>query len=651
METQYWATKDISEIAVTIEQKFEGYRKWLQNTGYADRIKATYNMFYGIHTNGTLHIQKDKETQLSSINVNHFKSLVRRLHILVTENKLAFSARSKNSDTKSSIESDLARGIVEYYNDEKSMNSTISESVLGALLLFEYYVYCPWDYTEGFELSVDGGQVIKSGDQKFITLSPFDVAKNTVSRESPWFIIREKVNKYNLAAQYPNFAYEITSESLQADIDGLVQERESQSEDDEDYVYKYTLVHTRTPSLASGRMTEVCAGQVLADGVLKYNKLPLFRISAGDMLQTVFKDSPTVELVPLQEALNLLMSGTVTNNMNNARQLIWSSDPNLTLKKLSDGQTLVTSATPPTALNLTGSAAENFKMIDLLKADEQLLSGVNDVARGNPSSNLKSGTSLAVVLAQAIQYVSELQKNYAALASDIASCLVDNIKQFQTEEMTAYIVGSSKKSTIKRFKAEDLMDVERITCSLGNPLMQGLAGRQEMMQNWMQYGVMKDPKQIISFLSTGNLDAQIESDFSDALLIADENEMLRKGEMPLVMLTDLHNEHIPKHNKLLSDRSVREDPILNKGVMDHMQAHIDISRTVPPDLAAALSGQPLPPPAPPPGQPPLPGEQPNPTMEGARMPDVPEETPAPMAEGYNNQLTEMPEEMNTQEQF
>jgi hypothetical protein len=647
METQYWATKPIEEIAKQIEAKFDNYRKWLTDSGYAERIKSTYNMFYGINQDGTLHIEKN-DKNISKINVNHYKSLVRRLHILVTENKLAFSARSKNSDTKSSIETDLARGIVEYYNDEKGMNATLSESVLGALLMFEYYVYCPWDYNEGFELSVDGGQVVKSGDQKFITRSPFDVAKNTVSIDNPWYIIREKVNKYNLAAQYPEFASEIIAESMPSDTEGLLgDEKDIFSDDEADYVHKFTLIHSRSTSMPTGRQTEVCAGQVLSDSGIKYDKVPVFRISAGDILQTVFKDSPAAELVPIQEALNLLMSGTVTNNLNNATQLIWSADPNLTTKKLSDGQTLVTSSTPPTALNLTGSAAENFKMIDMLKADEQLLSGVNDVARGNPSSNLKSGTSLAVVLAQAIQYVSELQKSYADLASDISSCLVDNIKLFQTEEMTAYIVGSSKKSTIKTFKAADLMDVQRVTCSLGNPLMQSLAGRQEMMQNWMQYGVLKDPKQILSFISTGNLDAQIESDFSDALLIADENEMLRKGEMPIVLITDIHEEHMVKHNKLLSDKSVRENPVLSAGVMEHMQSHIDISRTVPPDLAAAIRGQPIPPPAPPPP----PGAEVNPTIDGARMPDVPQGTPEPMAAGYEQQLDAMPQEQGTQEQF
>ena len=642
MENRLWASAPIDEIASEIEEKFDDYKDWLMTTGYGNRIKTTYDTFYGLNSDGTLNITRD-EKEVAQINVNHFKSLVRRLHILVTENKLAFVARSRNSDSKSSLESNLAKGIVEYYNDEKSMNSVLSEAVLGALIMLEYYVYCPWSYSEGFELSVDNGQTVKTGDQRFVSYSPYDVAKCTTNRESPWYIVREKVNKYDLAAQYPEFSVEILASTMETDPSDI--QTPWFSHDEEDFVYKMTLFYSRTPAMPDGRMVEICSTQVLKDSALNYDKVPVFRIVAGDVLQTVFADSPAVELVPLQEGINALYSGTVTNNLNNSVQLIWSADPNLTTRKLSDGQTLVTSASPPQSLNLTGSSAENYKMIEILKQDQQLLSGVSDTARGNPSSNLKSGTSLAIILAQAIQYVSHLQKSYAKLAGDVATCLVNNIQKFCPEEMTAYIVGDSKKGQIKKFKAQDIMDVERITVDLGNPLTQTYAGRQELMQTWQQYGVIKDPKQIVSFLATGNLDQIIESDFSDALLITSENEMLRKGEVPITMITDLHAEHIVKHNKIFSDPIERQNPQLADIALNHMMEHVAIMKTVPPELAAILSGQPLPPP-PPPGPP---SNVPNPTIEGARMPDVPQGTPEQMAAPYEEQLNTMPQEQMTEQ--
>jgi hypothetical protein len=210
--------------------------------------------------------------------------------------------------------------------------------------------------------------------------------------------------------------------------------------------------------------------------------------------------------------------------------------------------------------------------------------------------------------------------------------------------MTAYIVGESKKGQIKKFKAADIMDVERVTVELGNPLTQSLAGRRELLADIMQMGVVTDPKRIISFLNTGNLDQTIEDDFSDALLITSENEMMRRGETPVIMLTDLHAEHIVKHNKLFSDPIEREDPALAEVALAHMMDHVNLMKQVPPDLAAILSGQPLPPPVPPGNEP-----NPNPTIDTARMPNVPQGTPPEMADPYQEQMDAMPQEQGMEQ--
>ena len=281
-------------------------------------------------------------------------------------------------------------------------------------------------------------------------------------------------------------------------------------------------------------------------------------------------------------------------------------------------------------------------MLELMKADQQILSGVNDVARGVGNPNIKTSGGQALYIAQALQYINGLQKSYARLAGDVGTCLINNIQKFCPEEMTAYIVGDSKKGQIKKFKASDIMDVERISVELGNPMTQSLAGRRELLTDMMQMNIIKDPKQIIMFLATGNLDQTIESDFSDALLITTENEMLRRGENPVTMITDLHAEHIVKHNKLFSDPIERENPALAELALNHMMEHIAMMKAVPPELAAILSGQPLPPPPPP-----APPGNPNPTIDTARMPNVPQGTPPEMSDPYQEQMDAMPQDQST----
>ena len=51
----------------------------------------------------------------------------------------------------------------------------------------------------------------------------------------------------------------------------------------------------------------------------------------------------------------------------------------------------------------------------------ETLSGVNSVARGNPEASLQSGTALAMVQSQALQFMSGLQQSYIQLIEDVGT--------------------------------------------------------------------------------------------------------------------------------------------------------------------------------------------------------------------------------------
>lgn len=640
MAETYWAASEISEIAGKIEQKFEDYKKWLETTGYGNRIKISYQRFYAMDEQGALRIVRDKD-DIARIDVNHLRSLLKRMHIMCTENKLAYQPKANNSDSKSQMQSDIARGLCEYYGDEKNMNKIVSQSVLGSLIMMEQIIHAPWDISEGYELGVEDGNAVKSGDQKFELYSALNVARNTSSEKSNWYIIRCKVNKYDLAVLHPEFKDEILSSGINRDVYDMDFSRhnyDSMYIDDDDYTHKYILYHKRTPSMPDGRWTEICATQVLRDGSLVYEDMPVVRMTAGDILETCYGDSPSIDLLGLQQAMNALFSGATTNGLNNAIQLLWSPDPSMSTRVLETGQIAVTSAVEPKSLNLNGSNAETLKLIEIMMQHEQLLSGVNEVARGSPGASLKSGVSLAVVLAQAIQYISEVQKNMAEVAGDLASILMANLRQFGPEELIGYIVGDSRKGHVKKFKKRDIMDIARVTVDLGNPLTQTLAGRWDVAKTWTEMGIMKNPKQIEAFIKSGNLDAVTEDNFSDMILIRSENEQIKQGINPPVLLLDNHAEHIIMHKAVFSSPEAREDPQIVEAGLAHELEHIKQMREVPADLAAIIAGQPLPQLAP---QGP---DETMPTVQGARMPSMPNGVPPQVEDNYNKALQAIPEE-------
>jgi hypothetical protein len=265
-----------------------------------------------------------------------------------------------------------------------------------------------------------------------------------------------------LAALHPEFADQITAAAdSQASLDKY-RLRPIESKYDADLVDVYYLYHRDTPALPDGRFTVVVRDQVLADGPLGYKRPPVFRLSAGDVIDTIYGDSPAIDLLSIQEIINALATAVVSNNMNHAMQNIWSPDPNLSVKQLSQGQNLVTSSIKPEALQLTASAGETYKLLDSLIQQQQLLSGINDTARGNPETNLKSGNSLALMLAQAIQFVSDLQKNYAQLASDVGTCTINNMQKFAKGPMLFVVGGNSRRASIKEFQAKEIQNIDRV---------------------------------------------------------------------------------------------------------------------------------------------------------------------------------------------
>jgi hypothetical protein len=622
---EYWASRPLEAIAAEVEGKFDEYLSTIDQTGYLHKIRKFYGQYYGVNEKGAFEVEKSDDGAVKFVKVNHYKSLIKRIHILITQNKLAFQVRARNSDVKSQLEADLGKGILEYYNDEKALSKRFSEAVETSLVCLEAFMHCPWARHKGEEIAADmeTGEMVYTGDQEFEVKTALDVARNIRSVDSDWYIVRCQQNKWDLAALYPEFADEITSASCDYTY-RLNVDTGNMDDDQVDVLYFY---HRKTPAMKQGRYSVICNGQALADSPLPYKRPPVFRLTAGNVVDSIYGDSPAADIASIQEVVDALYSAVCTNNINFAQQNIWSQDSNLSVSKISEGQNLIVSATEPKALQLTQSAAETYKLLDKLENSQQLLSGVNATARGTPEASLKSGNSLALMLAQAIQYVNDLQNNFAQLGSDVGTCVINNIQSFAKGEMLVVIGGQSRKSYIRNFQAKELINIDRVSVDLGNPLTQTYAGRYELVQQWMQFGIA-NPKTIVEFLKTGQVDSLIDGEFADLTLVQEENEMLKRGEQPPMIRTDDHPYHIEQHRQLLSDPEARYNPELVTSILNHISEH---------EMAMQ---PPMPPPGPPgPGGQPeqMPPDDPNAQLgpgQSANLPNPPPGAPPEVAADF-----------------
>jgi hypothetical protein len=244
-------------------------------------------------------------------------------------------------------------------------------------------------------------------------------------------------------------------------------------------------------------------------------------------------------------------------------------------------------------LQLTQTAPEIFQNLQLLERLSETISGINSVSRGNPDPRLRSGNALALVQSMTLQYMSGLQQSYVRLVETVGTSLIRMLRDFAAVPRIAAISGLRNASQMKEFVGDDLDKIDRVFVDIGNPLANSTAGRVEMAEQLLQMGLIKSPEQYFTVLNTGNLEAMTEEHEFEAITMKRENEFLLEGKDVIAIITDDHAAHIKIHKGVLADPELRLDPDLLTRTTAHIQEHINLLRTVDPDLLRIIGEQPL----------------------------------------------------------
>lgn len=354
------------------------------------------------------------------------------------------------------------------------------------------------------------------------------------------------------------------------------------------------------------------------EGPLPYRSIPLYSIKPSRVLGTPLGYSDLFDLLPLQDALNMLYSTVITNQAAFGVQTILNpSTCNIDASQINNGLAVLSynpQGGKPEALQLTSTPPEIFNFINFLIQTEETISGINSVVRGQPEANLRSGSAIAMIQSNAIQYMSNLQAEYVHLIEDVGMGIVQMLVDFADSPRIANIVGESGKAYVKTFKGEDLRSINRVIVDSANPMSKTIAGRINMADNLLQYGEIT-PKQYMNIINTGNIETATDNTVNEEMGIKKENEAMLEGKLPIAFFLDLHSEHIIGHRALISDPDMRENPELAQIVTQHIQEHIRLLKETDPQILMSFGQQPLQAPPPPPpasGQPPM---EPNPATQ------------------------------------
>lgn len=605
--SDYFALKVGSEFVEECFKRMDDYRSHLERSGRLSTWKRVYKNYYlGGMENARLRQGGDKN-QFIMAQVNHFANILGHMLNNVAQSRPNLKARAQNADFQSLAQTRVGDQVLEYFLGEKDLEDRAKDCAEMSLLFGEAELMEIWDATAGEDVAADvdpmtgepTGSTEKQGDVVFDMFAPMDVAKDhTMGSPSScnWKVTRKMVNRWDLAAKYPQYETEILQTSSSPSNMRRQRIGHAAFEGEEDQIWLYTFIHQKTPAVPDGRLVQFIdnSNVVLIDSPLPHKKI-LHRIAPREQHGTIFGYSIAYDLLPIQENLNMLYSIIASNQaMFGVQSLLVAKGSGIEYTALQGGLKIVEYDakpgvdTKPSVLQLTSTPAEIFRHIDHLIMQMETISGVNSVVRGQPEASLESGAALALVASQSLQFMSSFQQAYTRLLESTGTGLLDILKDYAKAPRLISIVGKNNVQYLPEFKGDDISQIDRVTAEVNNPLARTTSGKLQIAQDLITKGKIS-ADQYLQILETGSLEQAIEGQTSQLLLIKEENERLMKGESVPALRTDLHMTHISEHASVLANIDARFKPEVMNAVDAHIRMHEQLLMQLTPILAGATN--------------------------------------------------------------
>ncbi len=594
----YFANLETKMCAYEIWARIEEYYSEMRRTGRFALYRNSYTNYYIGWIYRASMYRSGEEGELTRSFWNHERNLLRHLKVQTTQNKVAYKAQVLNSNSRSANIVEFANGLANRYSEdgEYDIDGKGKQSVEDTLVFGESSIVGLWNQFKGEPVAQDPttGQILTDGDMDYFNVTPMDLIINCSHQSRDlvqWKCVRRWVNKYDLAAMYPQLAgrvvlYNDSESSYATKLVSLIHH-------DRETIPIFYFFHDKTPAVPKGRLLVMADPTCifedgpldLGEGKRGYDHIPVYDNIVETMQGSPYGYTVAFDLIPLQQALNELVSAVTTNNINFATQcVIAMKGSNLQYQQLATGMSFIEydakvgPGGKPEALNLLSSKPETYDFIKMTIENMETLAGINSMTRGNPSNDVTSGQYAALVTVQSVLFNSGLQKGYARLMENLMTGTVKTIKKNMIGKKVASIVGNTSEPYLKEFTSADLQDIDSISVELVNPMLQTPAGKMMMADSLLKTGIIKDAQQYIGVYTDGDLPQLYRRQETQLKLIKQENEAILKGQCPEVAVTDNHVAHILEHTQTFDTIEARLNPNSPSFVagMMHTQLHMNM---------------------------------------------------------------------------
>jgi len=663
---EYWANeRDPDELWSTLSDKEQEFYCALERRNLFNMYRFSFSHYFGLH--GASGASSRWQTQsisfagpdneLIDFCMNEYRSFADQIFNMQTKHRPSFEAQALNTDYKSLAQVQSCDTMVKYYFEEVYGEKKEKEVVKIEGLYGKAYTHLEWD--------PDGGRQIEYEEEIPSDRGPIPVKKRgksgviRLARCYPWEVICEpyrselddpmwrmvigaKRNKVEMIARYPLFAKQIDESDYVANVyeyqfpgsDPLAKEPEGTC----GYRIFY---HVRCMSMPEGRRAIFVNNVLVDDGPLPIDEIPVYPLCPSELHGTSFGISALWNLLPMEQMTNQVLSDMATNIEAFGRPplaLVEGSD--IDIDSLANGQKVIfipPNTEPPKPVQFPHLPEYTFKVLDMLKASKQSISGLNAIARGDTSTNITSGAHAALYSQIAVEAQSDEALNLDLHREAVANGMISFLKYHAKHPQLVAIVGIDERAYLEEFTEKEWTGIQRVRIKTANPALKTSAGKMQLAELLRQWPGMpiKDPQQIIELVVSGQFKPAYQPTRSAELRIRRENEKLLKApqitEVPgkpgpdgapgqpkktvptvKVLATDNVSSHLFGHLEVLTSPAAEKDPRIMQACLTHMLEHVDLARNGDPYLAGVLGN-------PPPQQPggPPPGAQPPGGKNGA----------------------------------
>lgn len=623
------------EFAAALEERINRFYDHLNLSGRLVRWRRGIRMLNGMDGRGGavnsagITLGGD-QGELVQLKVNLFRSFIRSMHTYVTGSRPAMQPRAIAVDAQTTNRTSLAFSLMDYYLSKGNVEKTASEAALYSMPFGDTWTDVRWDARPAMPYMMDDGDSPTSGDVRVYMRTADNVIRDIDAPDIDslqWVIVRSKVPRWDLIAQYPqrkDLILNAKQKQSWRSMDGTTLASRDRTDDERrDFVTIFEFFHVPCAALPEGRMATYIGGEILDDGPNIYGELPTIPMAPSSEIGCPFGYGETWDLMAIQEAYDSVWTQLVTTQENfGLKNIFVHINSNLNVSMIGSGLRMLQGMQPPEVVDLEGGGVDGAaRALELLRDAGQMLTGLNDVALGDASKS-QSGAALAMLHSLTVQFHSGMQREYSSMLERTMYAVLKRLRKFATEPRMVQIVGKNKAPASRDFIGKDLDGIVGIDVELANPVMRTTAGRVQVMKDLLDAQMITSPEQYLEGISTGRLDPIEQYSLSQRELLEKENEQMINGKYPPVLLTDDHAFHIREHVVLLNDPLTRMDPSISDVVLAHIQSHLNFGKGVDPVLTQALGLQPLAPPPPP-------GMELEPSPQGApEQPPPPGNTPA-----------------------